>query len=85
MEQARAALSYCLKGLRPADRFNVVDFSTSVRSFSEFLVQAAPDSIEQALEYVSRMEASGGTNIADALDKAYASSRQARSGRDACS
>ena len=35
MEQARAALKYCVESLRSGDRFNIVDFSTVARHFNE--------------------------------------------------
>ena len=68
MEQARAALKYCIKSLRPGDRFNVVDFSTVARSFQkEGLVDVTPANRETALQYVTRLRARGGTAIAEAL------------------
>ena len=68
MEQARAALKYCIKSLRPGDRFNIVDFSTVARSFhKDGLVQATAANREKALRYVARLTARGGTAIAEAM------------------
>jgi Ca-activated chloride channel family protein len=68
MEQARAALKYCIENLRPIDRFNIVDFSTGVRTFRENeLVPVNDETRQAALKYVERLTARGGTAIQDAL------------------
>jgi Ca-activated chloride channel family protein len=69
MEQAKAALKYCLENLRPDDRFNIVDFSTGVRAFRENeLVPVNKENREAALRYASKLHARGGTAIQDALE-----------------
>jgi len=69
MEQARAALEYCVKHLRAGDRFNIVDFSTEARRFDEAgLVEVNDRSRARALAYVGRLRARGGTAIQEALD-----------------
>lgn len=69
MEQARAALKYCVEKLRPGDRFNIVDFSTGVRVFrSGELVPATDENRQAALKYVEKLSARGGTAIAAALE-----------------
>jgi len=67
IEQARKALTYCLKRLSAQDRFGIVDFATDTSEFEEHLVSASPDNKERALRYVERIEAAGGTNIDGAL------------------
>jgi Ca-activated chloride channel family protein len=69
MTQAKGALAHCLNRLDPRDRFNIVDFSTEARVFSETLVDASPGQVKSALKYVDRMEARGGTAIAEALER----------------
>jgi Ca-activated chloride channel family protein len=66
--QARDAASYVLDRLGPGDRFGVVDFSRTVRTFDNEL-RAATDAAA-ALDYVADLEAAGGTNISGALDRA---------------
>ncbi len=69
MEQARAALKYCVENLRPEDRFNIVDFSTGVRSFRDNeLVPVNKENIAAAQRYVAKLAARGGTAIQDALE-----------------
>lgn len=70
MEQAKSALIYCVKNLNEKDRFNIVSFATGVRTFRDGLVDVNKESKEAAVEWVSRLGASGGTNINDALLKA---------------
>ncbi|MFO0982261.1 MAG: VIT domain-containing protein [Planctomycetota bacterium] len=70
MQQARDALKFCLRGLHPGDRFNLIAFSTEVQPFAERLVEVNDDNIARALAHVDHLEASGGTNIRDALVRA---------------
>ncbi len=67
--QARNALAYCVNRLDPGDRFNLVDFSTEARAYSETLVKAEPERRKGALKYIERLEARGGTAIAEALER----------------
>lgn len=67
MQQATEALKYCLNALRPNDRFNIVDFSTEARAFTDELVPVSEKTKKQALAYVERMRARGGTAIEEAL------------------
>lgn len=65
IEQARAALTYVLEHLNPEDRFTVIEFSTGVRVYDQEL-QPATDA-DDALDWVSTLEATGGTDINKAL------------------
>lgn len=65
--QARDALKYCLEHLRPDDRFNIIPFSHETQPFKTELQFATPANIEEALAFVQKLEAGGGTNINDAL------------------
>ncbi len=70
MQQARNALKYCVEQLRDGDRFNIVNFSTSVRSFEDRgLVEADDTTRQKALNYVRKLSPRGGTAIQEALDK----------------
>jgi len=69
IEQARKALLFCLNGLNPEDRFNLIPFSTEARPFRENLVKAGRNEIEAALKHVRAFTAKGGTNLNDALVK----------------
>ncbi len=65
INQAKAALRYCLQRLGERDRFGVVTFSSEARTFRPQL--AGIDAREDALWHVDRLEATGGTNINEAL------------------
>lgn len=71
IEQTRQALKFCLKALRPTDRFDVLPFSTSVDAYENKLVAATPDEVQKAVDYVGKLEARGGTNIGEALAAAF--------------
>jgi Ca-activated chloride channel family protein len=67
MTQARNALKYCLGNLQSQDRFAVINFATTVNKYTEKLLTASTDQIEQARKWVDGLEATGGTAINDAL------------------
>ena len=70
IEQARRAVRYCLSQLQRGDRFGIVKFSTEVEPYRDKLISATQDEVERAQQWVDRLRATGGTNIADALDAA---------------
>lgn len=72
IEQARAALDYCIAHLNAGDRFNIVTFGTDVKTFSADLVAVTPERRKAAQAFVEDVVAHGQTNIAGGLDKALA-------------
>jgi Ca-activated chloride channel family protein len=70
MQQAIDAAAYVLEHLGADDRFAVVDFSRSVRTFDDETRPAAD--AEAGLDYVRDLTAGGNTNIAGALERAMA-------------
>lgn len=68
LAQAKEALDYILQNLNEGDRFTIVEFSTGVRLYDDELLPAseAPD----AIEWVDRLESTGGTDIDGALTEA---------------
>ena len=70
LEKALSALRFGIRSLRSGDRFNIVTFSTESRRFREELVPAADDTRSAALQFIDRQNATGGTNIFDALKEA---------------
>jgi len=71
--QAKDALKYCLHSLRPQDKFNVITFNESPdmlwENSGEDLVPASRANIDKALDFVDRIDASGGTNLNAAVLK----------------
>lgn len=70
LQQAKEALRYVLRHLNPEDRFNVIAFSTDVRTYA-WTPQPATKA-DQAVEWIGGLEALGGTNIYMALSEALA-------------
>jgi Ca-activated chloride channel family protein len=67
-EQAQEALTYVLGQLNEEDRFTVVEFSTGVRLFEDELLNT--EQVDDAIEWVEDLEATGGTDINGALTEA---------------
>ncbi|MGD9145957.1 MAG: VIT domain-containing protein [Anaerolineae bacterium] len=65
IEQAKEALNYVLDDLHDEDRFNIIAFSTSTRAYARDLVPA--DERWEAQDFVTRLEATGSTDINRAL------------------
>ena len=65
MRQAQGAALTVIDHLNPEDRFNVVTFSTAVRSYSSELTPASRPGNYHA--FINSLEAVGGTNISQAL------------------
>lgn len=74
IEQARAAVEYCLKRLNAGDRFNIITFGTEVRAFRDKLTGGTGKTLEEAGEFMEGAAASGRTNIGEALARALADS-----------
>ncbi len=70
MAQAIDALKFCLGGLNPGDKFNVIDYDDIVRPYQPGLVSATGANIDGARTFTNRIRASGGTNIYEALAQA---------------
>jgi len=65
--QAKAAVIQALDALTPRDRFNVLEFNSVTRTFSRQTLQATRDNIARAKDWVARLVANGGTEMAPAL------------------
>jgi len=79
IQQAKAALRYCLQRLGNRDRFGLVTFSSEARKFRHEL--ATLDARDEALYHVDRLEATGGTNINEALLAAVDLLRNSQNGQ----
>jgi len=65
--QAKEALRFILNNLNKEDRFNVIAYNDTVEAFNDKLEPANKPKTEAALERLDRIEATGGTNIHEAL------------------
>jgi Ca-activated chloride channel family protein len=67
INQARKSLLYCLNRLNPQDRFDVITFNESPDILTRHLEPATEANVAGARRFVENIEASGGTNIDEAL------------------
>ena len=67
LEQAKRALSFCLRNLNDGDRFEVVRFSTEAEPLFGRLVAAGKANVGKADAFVGGLKPLGGTAIEDAL------------------
>jgi Ca-activated chloride channel homolog len=71
MEKARAALRFGVNSLNARDRFNIIAFAGEEHLLSERLLTADAEGKHQALAFIEKLKAVGGTNINDALLAAF--------------
>lgn len=67
IEQARAALLLALTRLTAKDRFNVIQFNSVTRALFSHAQAVTPATLRNAVHYVERLQANGGTEILPAL------------------
>jgi len=77
IEQATAAIEYCLDHLNDGDRFNIITFGTEVSGFREAVAPKEEASLAAAREFIDEAVARGRTNISGALAKGLAGTPQA--------
>jgi Ca-activated chloride channel family protein len=70
IRQARSALLMAIRRLRPADRFNVIEFNSQTGALFALPVEASPYHVNRALQYVNDLDAGGGTEMSPALSLA---------------
>lgn len=68
--QAKNALRYALRGLRPQDSFNIIEFNSDVSLLSPTPLPATASNLAMARQFVNRLQADGGTEMAQALNAA---------------
>ncbi|NMO17691.1 VWA domain-containing protein [Pyxidicoccus fallax] len=70
LPQAKAALRLCLRHLREGDRFNVIAFNSSYRSFQSQPVPFTQRTLEEADRWVAALRADGGTELLEPMQAA---------------
>jgi Ca-activated chloride channel family protein len=68
LAQAKRALFTALEGLRPVDRFNIVQFSSTTSALFPASVEASASNLALATRYVAALAANGGTEMLPALE-----------------
>ncbi len=72
LAQAKKALRFCLDQLGENDRFAMINFASTVTKYHNGLQTASKGNLEAARRWVDDLEATGGTNIDEALRDALA-------------
>ncbi|HXZ48639.1 MAG TPA: marine proteobacterial sortase target protein [Usitatibacter sp.] len=67
LEQAKAALATALASLTERDRFNVVEFNSVTRPLWPDALPATAQNVATALDWIGKLRADGGTEMAPAL------------------
>ncbi len=67
MSQAKRAVKLALKALQPEDRFNVIDFDSYTTALFPDSVPANTNNVSNAVDFVSALQADGGTEMRPAL------------------
>jgi Ca-activated chloride channel family protein len=70
--QAKKALRFCLDQLGENDRFAMINFASTVTKYHNGLQTASKGNLDAARRWVDDLEATGGTNIDEALRDALA-------------
>lgn len=72
MEITKKLMRNLIVNLNPTDKFNVVLFSSNLKVFSPRSVDATTENFERALKFIKSGNDWSGTEVLDALKKAYA-------------
>jgi len=70
MNQARAALQFCIDHLNSDDRFNIIRFSTEAQALFPHIHDVNPTALSEAKSFIENLRAIGGTNLEEALQMA---------------
>ena len=76
MSQAKRAVRLALEGLQPGDLFNVIEFDSHTTALSPYSKRASSANVANALTFVQRLQADGGTEMRPALKLALDSPPQ---------
>jgi Ca-activated chloride channel family protein len=76
MSQAKRAVHLALKALQPGDFFNVIEFDTYTSALRPYSAMASSANIAEALRFVEKLQADGGTEMRPALKMALESPAQ---------
>jgi Ca-activated chloride channel family protein len=71
LDQAKAALKFCVANLNDFDRFEIIRFSTDADAVFGKLTKADKSGRDKATQYIDNLKAIGGTNIDEALQLAF--------------
>ncbi|WP_395341325.1 marine proteobacterial sortase target protein [Ningiella sp. W23] len=70
IEQAKMSISWAIESLGEHDRFNIIEFNSRAKSLFEGAQLASTQNKAKALRFVRALQASGGTEMREALELA---------------
>ncbi|MFC1833431.1 VWA domain-containing protein [Thermodesulfobacteriota bacterium] len=76
---AKRAMTFCLEGLRPHDRFNVLTIGTGTKALAKGLISANKENVLSALRFVESAKGGGGTDLYNGIIRALVQFRSRRS------
>lgn len=79
-EQAQKALEFCINSLSENSQFFLCNFSTEASSYKPELTKINKDTRAGALNFISKLDAIGGTNISEALELSIKALNKSSSG-----
>jgi Ca-activated chloride channel family protein len=75
LSRAVESVDYFLHGLTPQDHFNLILFNEEASFFSPAPVEATPDKVEEALQFIRSYSLGGATDLRKALEQALDAAR----------
>ena len=78
MDQARQSMAQALDRIRPKDRFNIITYSSDYTSMAPEALAGTAENLATARDFVSRMQANGGTVMLPALEHLMAMKTESR-------
>ncbi len=70
IQQAKRAVQLALKGLKPGDRFNVIEFNSLTNALYQKSQAVTVRSVTEASQFIQQLQANGGTEMRPALSLA---------------
>jgi Ca-activated chloride channel family protein len=70
LEVSKSLMKELLSGLKTTDKFNIVLFAGGSKVYSEQSLNATPENIKQAIQYMDNLSGGGGTELLNALKTA---------------
>ena len=76
MSQAKRAMGFAIKALKPGDLFNVIEFDSYTTALYPHSMPASASNVTDALNFVQQLQADGGTEMRPALKLALSTPAQ---------
>ncbi|HEY9669711.1 MAG TPA: VIT domain-containing protein, partial [Coleofasciculaceae cyanobacterium] len=69
IKQSKELMQRFINALNPNDTFTIIDFSDTTRQLSSEPLQNTPQNRQRALDYINRLDADGGTELMNGINK----------------